>query len=538
MRWLIALFLLLVSTTAAHADPVSAIIGAVTAVAQWYASIGVVGQLLVQVGVGLALTAASYGIQYLLGAAGQRQQQAAQDDRGVQLPEFDSLLEAGRAYGTVTVAGGVFFHKTVTAAGKSAPNRWLFGLTLSYGVCDGLVSISINGVECFFGPDGNAVTAPWFDGSISYLKASFRSGTDDQAIDPLILARFASPPDDFYPDDDSVSRTAKWAEFRQREVCTIVLDAEFGVSADHHTELWGVGGIPQFLIRLRGLRQYDRTDPAQSVSDPTTWTWTDTATIAIEDYLCADMGGQVERADLNDIAASESIGIDRGFVATLDGVEERGRVNGLVRSTESPIDVLSGMAQQNRATLSKAEGQYIIRADRPASPVATIHKAQWLRQGAISMQNEPDTRAKITGVVAQFYPAERYGQQAETAYPGTALDDETAERQTYRFSDSAAATQRLAFAAITENQLGKTISGTFDISVLAASGKANRQLELGDVVNWDAPAPYDDMNGLYRVDGLAINSDFSVSLKLSGTSPDIINGWSTDLETPLEEVAA
>jgi hypothetical protein len=82
-----------------------------------------------------------------------------------------------------------------------------------------------------------------------------------------------------------------------------------------------------------------------------------------------------------------------------------------------------------------------------------------------------------------------------------------------------------------------TISGVFDISVLVASGKANRQLEVGDVVNWDAPSPYDDMNGLYRVDALSINADFSVSLSLTGTTPDVIDGWSTDLETPLEAAA-
>lgn len=533
MRLALALLLLFASATAAQADPITA---AITGIATWYASIGVVGQLLVQVGIGLALSAASYGLSYLLGAAGQRQSQAQQEQPGVQLPEFDALLEVGRIYGTATLAGGVFFHKTVASPGASAPDRWLFGLALSEGVCDGLVSISINGTECFFSEStGNAVTAPWFDGSIAYAKASFRSGLDTQAIDPLILARFAAPPADFYPDD--AARVAKWTEFRQRGVCTLVLDMDYGNSADHHTELWGVAGIPQILIRVRGMRQYDRTDPAQNANDPTTWTWSDTATIAIEDYLCAEIGGQVTRPEVNAAAAAESIVIDREYVPTLAGSEQAGRINGLVRSSESPIDVLAAMAQQNRATISKSEGQYTIRADRAAVAVATIHKGQWVRQGSISMQNEVDTRSVISGVVAQFFPAVRYGQEAETAYPDTALNDETAERQSYRFCDSAPAAQRLAFATMTENSLGKTISGVFDISVLVASGKANRQLELGDVVNWDAPEPYDDMNGLYRVDGLTINSDFTVSLSLSGTSPTIINGWSTALETPLEEAA-
>lgn len=517
----------------AHATGIEA---AVLAVAGWYSTLGAVGQLLVQVGVSLALSAASYGLSYLIGGAGKRQQQAQQETQGTSLPEFDALLEVCRAYGTVTTAGAVFFHKTVANSGSSGPDRWVFGLALSEGICDELVSVSINGTECFFGAAvggiQDAVTAPWFDGSIAYMRASFRTGTDTQGVDPIIAARFPSPPDDFFPGD--ATRATKWAAFYQRGICTLVLDMDFGNSADHHAELWGVS-YPQILVRLKGLRVYDRTDPAQDPDDATTWTWTDTATVVIEDYLCDDLGGQVARADVADAPAVESIGIDREYIPTLDGTEQRGRINGMVYSSESPIAVLGDMLQMNRGMPVATEGQYVIRADRAASAVATIHKGQWRDQ--ISSQNEPDTRSLIDGVVAQFYPASRYGQSAETAYPSTALDNPSAERVTFKYCDSAPAAQRLAFALMEENAIGRTISGVFDISVLVASGKANRQLEVGDVVNWDAPAPYDDMNGLYKVDALSINSDFSVSLSLTGTSADVIDGWSTALETPLEAAA-
>jgi hypothetical protein len=524
---------LLLSTSEAHADPIT---GIISAVATWYASIGVVGQLLVQVGVSLALSAASYGLSYLVGGAGRRQQQARQDTQGTSIPEFDALLEECRAYGTVTTAGGVFFHKTVAGSGSSGPDRWVLGLCLSEGVCDGLVSVSVNGTECFFGPAvsgiQDAVTAPWFDGSIAYMRASFRTGTSTQSVDPIIAARFPTPPDEFFPGD--ANRVTKWAGFYQRGICTLVLDMDFGSSADHHAELWGVA-YPQILVRLKGLRVFDRTDPAQDPDDSTTWTWSDTATVVIEDYLVAEMGGQVSRDDVADAPAIESIGIDREYIPTLDGTEQRGRINGMVYSSESPISVLSDMLQMNRGMLVATEGQYTIRADRSAAAVATIHKGQWRDQ--ISMQNEPDIRSLIDGIVAQFYPAARYGQSAETAYPAAALDNPTAERVTFKYCDSAPAAQRLAFAMKTENEIGRTISGVFDISVLVATGKANRQLEIGDVVSWDAPAPYDDMNGLYKVDALSINADFSVSLSLTGTSSEVIDGWSTSYETPLEAAA-
>ncbi len=509
---------------------------AVAAAAGWYASLGAVGQLLVQLGASLALSAASYGLSYLIGGAGKRQSGAQQEAQGTALPEFDALLETCRAYGTVTTAGAVFFHKTVANSGSSGPDRWVFGLALSEGICEELVSVSFNGTECFFGPAvggiQDAVTAPWFDGSIAYARASFRSGTDTQGVDPIIAARFPSPPDDFFPGD--ADRATKWAGFYQRGIGTLVLDMDFGNSADHHAELWGVA-YPQILVRFKALRVYDRTDPAQDPDDASTWTWTDTATVVTDDYLCAELGGQVDRDAVADAAATESIGIDREYLPTLSGTEQRGRINGMVYSSESPIAVLADMLQMNRGMLVATEGQYVIRADRAAAAVATIHKGQWRDQ--ISSQNEPDTRSLISGVVAQFYPASRYGQSAETAYPSTALDDPSAERVTFRFCDSAPAAQRLAFALMEENAIGSTVSGVFDVSVLVASGKANRQLEVGDVANWDAPTPYDDMNGLFKVDALSINSDFSVSLSLTGTSAAVIDGWSTDLETPLEAAA-
>lgn len=532
-RFSLAALMLVLTVLPARADPVS-IGAAVMAFGSWYATIGVVGQLLVQVGVSLALTAASYGISYLVSGGGKRQGQARQDSQGTSIPEFDALLEVGRAYGTVTTAGGVFFHQTVASTG-SAPDLWVLGLALSEGECDSLVSVMFNGVECLFDEDGNATTAPWFNGSNVYARASFRTGTATQAVDPIIAARFASPPHGFYPGDGD--RLTKWAGFYQRGVCTLVLEMAYGNSADQHTELWGVAGVPSILVRFKALKLYDRTRDAQAAEDASTWEWTDTAAVAIEDYICADIGWQAARSDIDDVAAAESIDIDREVIATLGDSEERGRINGIVYSTESPVDAISNMAQASRATISRTAGTYVIRSDRAAAAVATIHAGQWLRDGAISMQNEPDTRSAIDGVVAQFYPASRYGQSAETAYPGTALDDPNAERVTFRFIDSAPAAQRLAYAMLTENGEGRTISGTFDISVLAASGKANRLLEIGDVVNWQGAAPYSDMDGLYRVDGLSINSNFTVSLSLSGTSAAVINGWSTALETALETPA-
>lgn len=511
--------MLMASVAPAQADPIS---GTIAAVGAWYASVGVVGQLLVQVGVGLALSVASYGLQYLISGGSRRaeQAQAQAETGGVTLPEIDGLLEVVRAYGTTVTPGGVFFKKTYAGSGSSTPNHYVLGLALSEGICDGIDALIINGIECVFDGSNVPQTYPWNNGAGStYLEISFRSGTEDQAIDPIIDAHF---------DED--------AEFRQRGVCTLVLDMQFGLSVAHHTELWGTTGIPTLLVRLRGLRCYDRTNPLQNPDDATTWTYSENATVCIEDYLVAEMGGQVDRDDIDHDLAAESIAIDDEWVATLDGLERRGRVNGLVFSGEANVDVLAAMAQQNRAIISKAQGKYVIRSDRPADPVATIYQGQW--RGQVSYRNERETRSAVDGVVAQFYPASRFNQAAETSYPAAAMDDVDASRVTLKFTDSPATAQRLSFGMVKDNQAGKSISGLFDTSVLVAPGKANRMLQVGDVVRFEVSSPYDALGGLYQVDGIEINANFSVSLAMSEAPADAITGWSTALETAFADEPA
>ena len=63
------------------------------------------------------------------------------------------------------------------------------------------------------------------------------------------------------------------------------------------------------------------------------------------------------------------------------------------------------------------------------------------------------------------------------------------------------------------------------------SGKANRTLQIGDVIRFVTDAPYDAMSGLYAVDGVEINTDFTISLALNEAATDAITGWSTSIET-------
>jgi len=502
----------------AQADPISLIAGG----AALWASLGLVGQIAVFA----AVAVAGFGLAYLLGAGGQRQADAGAEQPGVQIAERDGLLEARRVYGRFTVAGGVFFQKTVADSGAAGPNIYVLGLALSQGECDALESVIINGVECELDSSGLPITSPWVDAGTTYLKASFRSGSDSQAIDPIIAARF--------PDEV--------AEFRQRGICTVVLEMNFGTDVDHHTALWGAGGIPQLAFKIRGLHVYDPTDASQDIDDPTTWTWSQNATLIEADWLRSDMGFGIAAADIDWASAlAESETTDDRWVALLAGGAERsGTINGFASSAESNVEVLQAMGQQNRATFGKAFGQYFIRAERMAEPVATLH--QGLLVGDLSYQNEPDSRAALNRIEAQFFPASRFNQAAETVYEDTALQaadgQELAQRVTFRYCDSPPTAQRLGHALVEENRAGRTLSGVFDIAALVAPGKANGLLEPGDVVWAEFDAPYDAINGLYRVGTFEISADFRVSIPLTGTSVAVIGGWSPALETAFDEEAA
>lgn len=494
--------------TRAMADPVS-IAATVTAVSSWWASIGVVGQALIGIGIALAAT----GISYLLNA-GRGQQQAQNENLpSVNIPERDGLLERVRLYGTSTTPGGVFYQK-VTAAD---PSVYIYGVVISEGVCDGLEALIINGVECLLDDAGNPLTAPWRDGATAYLRASFRDGSDTQGKDTLI--------------------GDKPSTFRQRGVCTVVVEMQFGADADQHAQLWGAGGIPQLLFRVRGLKVYDPRDAMMDANDATTWAWSDNASLVQADWMTCAMGFAIQPTLMDWQSVRESADIDDATMTTLAGSERVGRCNGRAFATESNADVLDSMGQQNRALIRQADGVFSIRSRLAVQdPVATVYQDQLV--GDLAYQNEPDTRAAINSVTVEFAPASLFNQSGEVTYSDAALiaadGEEYNQRIALRFCDSPAMAQRLGYMMLTENRSGRTLRQSLDISAIMAPGKANRQLELGDVVRQDM-RNYTALNGTYVVNSIEVTTDFVAQLDMSGYDPAIVTGWSVDMEQPFGE---
>jgi hypothetical protein len=209
--------LLIVAVTPAQAAPVAA---AAAGAAAWYASIGVVGQFAVQIGVGLALAAASAGISYLVSGAGSaRRRRGATVRRSPRRAacRTSSAADCSIAAGSTarrSSRGGVFFQKTIASGGTL--NRYVLGYAVSDGICDGLEAVIINGTEV---PVDSSAIRSWRPGTTSPATSS-RSvpvGRERPGDGPDHRSYWPTPPADFLcrmPRD----RVTRWAKFRQRGV--------------------------------------------------------------------------------------------------------------------------------------------------------------------------------------------------------------------------------------------------------------------------------------------------------------------------------
>lgn len=527
MRLWLALALMFAASPA-RADPVTAIGSAVS----WYLGAQGVTLALANIGIGLVLTGVSYGISYLVSKGGRQVEDAEAIRAGIKLPERAGLLEARRVYGTQVVAGGVFFERTIEGSGSSSPNLYVYGVAISEGEVDGLVSVIINGVECRLDAALNPLTEPWLSTGGNKIRVSFRPGSSTQDVDSLIAENWPSPPDDFYPDESE--RATRWGKFWQRGVATVVVELEYGADDEEHAELWGAGGLPDLKFKVRGLKVYDPNDPNQDPDDASTFTWSDNATRVQADWCRTAMGFGAASSEMGWATIKASANRDAEWLPTLSGVEKRGTINGEMGSGAANADTMAAMVLHNRAFVRRQDGLIEVVSDRAAEPVATL--SQSMLVGAFSYTNEPDTRAAINRAQVRFAPASRFNESAETVYEDASLisaDGQVNEASlNLPFCASPSAAQRLGFAAVTENRVARSFAGQFDISALIAAGKAGQSLDPGDVVWLDLAAPYDTINGLYEVQEIVIDpTTFNVAIQLTGTSADIVNGWSTAIET-------
>lgn len=384
------------------------------------------------------------------------------------------------AIGTVTTGGALFFYKA------KKPYLWM-GVLLAAHEVDGLEKIIINNTDVYLDSNGFATSSPFSDGSNIYLKASFRNGSIDQAIDPIIAADFPTMP----------------ATFRQRGHATLVLRAHYGFGTDYkakdddHKRVYGDQGLLQPLTRFRGAKCYDPRQPGQVLSDPTTWAWTDNAFIGLGRYFTHKWPDTrlVDPARVDwDRLARAADEADR-WEASKDGTTfRRNTVNGIIQSTDNPFDVIENfkIAMGGHVILDRGKVYPVARVRR--KPVATLH--QEMIVGGMEYTSEPRDRELVNIVKSSFIAPDREYQEVEGPVLRRAdliaIDGKPREVSLRgAFVEDHRRMQRLSAAALNQSRLGRTLTIGASIEALKwAPGDVIRVFLLGDLGR---------VNGLYEL---------------------------------------
>lgn len=428
----------------------------------------------------LALTGLSIGYSAIQQANMRKALAATNDTNAAQSIVKQAIPPHRLVLGTATTGGALFFYEA------KPPYIWM-GILLAAHESDGLDSLYVGGQQVFIGADGFATSVPFRDGANTYLEVSFRPGTLDQAIDPIIARDFPTMP----------------ATFRQRGHATLVVKAHYGYGAnrdakdDDHKEVYGDSGQFLPLSRIRGATVYDPRAPGQLIDDEETWAWSDNAALCLMRYLTHRWGDlqlvSTDRIDWGRVAIAADL-CDH-WETSADGTAfKRHTINGVVQSTDDPFDVIENMciAMGGRLILDRGKIYPVVRTRR--TPVATLHSR--MLRGGVEFASATRDRDLINIVSPTFIAPDRDWQ--EVAGPVLRRSDlisaDGREREiTLRgaFVEDHRRVQRLAKAVIEQSRLGKTIS-------CGASLEAH-DWSPADVIRVHLEAPLDTMNGTYEL---------------------------------------
>lgn len=414
-------------------------------------------------------------------------------------------------YGRVQVGGAVFF------LDDTKPPKLFLGILLSARKINAVLSAKIGTNTVTFDSDKKALNEPYRVGSTAYLRASFRLGTSDQAIDPLLAAEFANLE----------------STFRQRGSATAVFEFTYGTDRTHFEKLWGQTAIPNPFVLVEGSLVYDPRDPTQVLGDESTYKWSDNATLIQADWAMHPdgVGEKAEDADWEKIAASANYD-DELVALKAGGFQKRHTINGVVTLDQSPRSVMEALLTANRGALRRSKGKWWIESSAPRDPVATIRDKDLV--AGFEYRDRKPVREQYNKVRGRQVSPDRDYQEVDGPILDRSdlqtLDGELLET-TIRtpFTDTHQALQRLQKQFLEESRLGKVWSGAVRLRLLG--------IDVGHAVRIDSDL-WPQINGIYKVENWGFVDDFSaITLQLHQYDKTISTDWNAaedeqDFELP------
>lgn len=431
-----------------------------------------IGSAVGSIGLSLALSAAGGVLADALRAK-QGLDSAQSISSGLRFPVTQAIPPQRMVLGRATTSGVVFFQRA------DPPYYWL-GLILAAHECGAMEKLYVNGQVVSLDNSGLAINTPFYDGSTTYIEASYRNGATDQAIDPIIARDFPAMP----------------TTFRQRGCATLVVKAHYGASDAVHAQVYGTNGVLNPLVRFQGAKAYDPRAPGHDVSDPTTWAWTDTASLCMFRWL-THQWPDMQHVKPNEVdwdMVKAAADVDELWKARGDGTTERNHtINGVVVAGEDAYALARSMLVANDGHLILKGGKYYPVSGKPTNPVGTLH--QGMLASGFGYQPEPSDRNLTNIVKTEFVDPDRdyqvvVGPVRKRTDLIAADGRELETTVSMRFVEGHQRAQRLADRHLRRSRVGRAMTAKFTIE--------GSQYKAGDVVRVDF-RDFQHVNGLYQI---------------------------------------
>jgi hypothetical protein len=230
-------------------------------------------------------------------------------------------------------------------------------------------------------------------------------------------------------------------------------------------------GIPLFTAMVQGKKVFD---PRTS-----TTAFSSNAALCIRDYLTTQSG--LGDTAVNDTAFSASANVcDENITLAASGTEKRYTMNGVIKSDQTPGDILQQMMTSCAGTLFWGQGNWQLKVGYYTPPVKTLTLDDL--RGPISLQTRQSMSSIFNSVVGTFNDATQ--QYVTVDYPkiesATFLAEDNGVDSpidlVLPFTTSSATAQRIAKLTLFRAREQMTLSADF--------GMAGFQVQVGDIVSF------------------------------------------------------
>lgn len=431
---------MLLTTTSAFADPISATVALISTATAYATSTLIATSLFYHF-------AAVYALSELGKALAPDTPSMDKDVRGYQVSGVSPAAPHAVIYGRTKV-GGVIVYKETTDSDK-----FLHMIVAIAGhEVDEIEEVYFDDVELGFVTKYgflNEVTSPsQYDGKAFVYR---HVGTDDQLADPQLMAASAG----------------KWTGAHTLSgIAYVYIKLEFDADAYPN-------GEPSISFVVRGKKLYNPTTQATTFSS--------NPALALRDYLTSDYGLNADADEIDDVSFAAAAAIcDETVSLVAGGTQTRYTVNGSFITDVTPQTVIDDLTRAMAGSMWYAQGKFRVKAGAYTSPVLALDEND--NRSNIQIKTRNSRRDGFNAVTGKYRGAETEWQTTDFRKVSSSeflqIDNnqELVADISLPFTSTTTMAQRLAKIMLYRNREQISLSGNFGIRAF--------KLQVGDIVTY------------------------------------------------------